>query len=447
MEYMPKNIRQIGGNEERVKIYLEDYVSTYLRRVREEQGEHGAAGFLVGSWQQDTHVPCAFLSGAMRISRAGMDGGQVSFSPEAWNEGYEILGTYFSGQELCGFFVCEGSGRRFRKQSLFAAARECFPDRPALLYLLTEEGEEILYHILPRGEERLQGYYCYFERNEAMQDFMVDHLPDRKVEWELSQGWRQEPKKSRGQEGSLGEPVDPALQFRKKMGRNKRSVEKAHPSAGRGIVALCATMALVIVVSGMGLAYREKAGVQIQEILSRLHIDPDFLAAVSAMPEETGEHYVGRENHQNQENTTGDSSPSILVEEIPGNVYPTEGEVPESSLEPESASQEFTEPESASQESETIQQEPESARQEPLETEPTKPSLSESTSDPDQATPELEESFPVGTGVLYTVKEGDSLYSISRRFYGTEEMAVVIQQMNHLENADLIKVGQELLLP
>ncbi|MBQ1931666.1 MAG: LysM peptidoglycan-binding domain-containing protein, partial [Lachnospiraceae bacterium] len=41
----------------------------------------------------------------------------------------------------------------------------------------------------------------------------------------------------------------------------------------------------------------------------------------------------------------------------------------------------------------------------------------------------------------------DSLYSISRRFYGTEEMALVIQQMNHLENADLIKVGQELQLP
>ncbi len=399
MEHIPKNIRQIGGNEERVKIYMEDYVSTYLQRVRQMQEENGAAGFLVGSWQQDTASPCAFVSGAMAISQAGLDGGQVCFSPEAWNEGYEILGTYFSGQELCGIFVCEGSCRRFRKQSLFAAARECFPDRQVVLYLLTEDGEEIVYRIQPRGEERLQGYYCYFERNEAMQDYMVDHLPNRRVEWESPQTDRKE--------GALGDPTDPAFRFRQRMGRKNEPIVRNSQPSGRGIVALCAVMALVIVVSGMGLVYRERAGVQVQDILSRLHMDPNLLAAVSAMPEETGEHYVGRENGQNQEMSGENVSSGILVEEVPGNVYPTEGE--EKNREETQTSEGVTE--------ESIEE------------------------------TETEESFPVGTGVLYTVKEGDSLYSISRRFYGTEEMAVVIQQMNHLENADLIKVGQELLLP
>ena len=44
MERIPKNIRQIGGREERVKTYLEDYVSTYLRKLQEEREENGAAG-------------------------------------------------------------------------------------------------------------------------------------------------------------------------------------------------------------------------------------------------------------------------------------------------------------------------------------------------------------------------------------------------------------------
>ena len=144
-----------------------------------------------------------------------------------------------------------------------------------------------------------------------------------------------------------------------------------------------------------------------------------MLAAVSALPQTTGEHYVGREINQNQEEREEELSAGILVEEVPGNVFPTEDEEAETS-EPESMESETAEPEPTEQE----------------------------TTQPEATEPETTEAaLSVGTGVLYTVKEGDSLYSISRRFYGTEEMAVVIQQMNHLENADLIKVGQELQLP
>ncbi|MBP3701426.1 MAG: hypothetical protein J6I64_06025, partial [Lachnospiraceae bacterium] len=318
MARTPKNIRQIGGREDRIKMYMEDYVSTYLHRVQEMQEEVGMAGFLVGTWQQgntETDDPqkkgidqgmkqqstvaepaCVFVSGAMMIHQANLEGGRVYLSQEAWTEGYESLGTYFSGQELCGLFVCEGSCRRFRRQALFAAVRECFPDQEALLYILTEEGEEIVYRIRERSEERLQGYYCYFERNEAMQDYMMDHLPDRRVEWEMPSSHRQRerrmtggevsqrsgeastskewnelsyrPQNMRGKEGSLG---DPAENFREKMRRQQES--KAQQKSGRGIVALCAAMAVVIFVSGLGLAYRERGGVQIKDLLEQLKID------------------------------------------------------------------------------------------------------------------------------------------------------------------------------
>lgn len=473
MEYMPKNIRQIGGREERISMYMEDYVSTYLRRMQQWQEENGAAGLLTGCWQQDDRaVPGVFISGAMAISQIRLDGGQVYLSPEAWNEVYEIAGTYFSGQELCGLFVCEGTCRRFRRQALFAAVRECFPDRESLLYLLTEEGEEVVYRILPRGEERLQGYYCYFERNEAMQDYMMDHLPQRKVEWELPQTSRRQGLVSsqKNKEGTLGDSPDPASRFRQKMGRQKLPKDRSGQPTGKGIVALCGVMALVIVAGGMGLAYRQQNGVTMDEILSRLHIDPGLLTAVSVMPEETGEHYVGREQGSkqetvidpatdsaadpvtqgevtDQETADGEASGGILVEEIPGEVYPTKG------TENEVAQTEAAEP--------ITTLAPETEEPEPVttpapETEASSEAGTESqeaqppeTSEPEteRSTEDAEVQVPVGTGVVYTVREGDSLYSISRRFYGTEEMAAVIQQMNDLENADLIKVGQELLLP
>ena len=159
MEYIPKNIRQIGDREDRIRVYMEDYVSTYLRKIQQLQEENGVAGLLVGDWQKTKEQPCVFISGAMAVRQASLEGGQVQCSQKAWDEGYEALGTYFSGQELCGFFVCEGNRRRFRRQALFAAVRESFPHQEALLYLLTEDGEEIVYRIRPQGEERLQGYY------------------------------------------------------------------------------------------------------------------------------------------------------------------------------------------------------------------------------------------------------------------------------------------------
>ena len=171
-----------------------------------------------------------------------------------------------------------------------------------------------------------------------------------------------------------------------------------------------------------------------RDLLSRLHIDPGLLAAVSAIPEETGEHYVGRENGQNQEGGGENLSPGILVEEIPGQVYPTE-EV------------DRREEETASIESDPKITEPETTEPEITETETSEPETTEPESIQSVEPSKEEGAFSVGTGVLYTVREGDSLYSISRRFYGTEEMAKVIQQLNDLENADLIKVGQELLLP
>ena len=65
MERIPKNVRQIGGREERLKVYMEDYVSTYLRKLQEERGESAAAGMLVGSWQEDEKNGCFF--GKMQV--------------------------------------------------------------------------------------------------------------------------------------------------------------------------------------------------------------------------------------------------------------------------------------------------------------------------------------------------------------------------------------------
>ena len=511
MERIPKNIRQIGGREERLKTYVEDYVGTYLRKLQEEREEDGAVGMLAGSWQKEGGNDCVFISGALEVSGAHTDGGRLRMTDEAWDDAYGSLGTYFSGQELCGIFVCEGTCRRFRRQALFAAAREIFPDSArSLLFVLTEEGEEIVYWITQREEERLQGYLCYFERNEAMQEYMMDHLSRRQIEKEelparrngREAAWRQDRPETaaKGSDGAFenggavnngGAAGDPVESFRERMQRQqeekaqKEQQRNASKGGGRGLFGLCAVMAAVVFASGFLLMQREQGGIRIADILQQLQIDPSQLLPVSGQPESDTEEVL-------------EQSRPVVVEEVPGNVYPTQGDKPiaePSGGQPEETaagdpaaapgvsqesipagegapSESAAVPGAADGEPPAMQdpgtetpaqagtdppagQPPEGqtpdgqnpAEQPPAEQipdgqspEPTVPQSAETAAPPPAET-------AVSTGVTYVVEPGDSLYSISRKFYGTEAMVSKIQELNGLSNADLIKEGQSLILP
>ena len=62
---LPKNIRQIGEREEKVKIYMEDYVNTYIRRLKVGSDEKPRVGILVGTRQAETERPYLFINGAL----------------------------------------------------------------------------------------------------------------------------------------------------------------------------------------------------------------------------------------------------------------------------------------------------------------------------------------------------------------------------------------------
>ena len=47
----------------------------------------------------------------------------------------------------------------------------------------------------------------------------------------------------------------------------------------------------------------------------------------------------------------------------------------------------------------------------------------------------------------YVVKKGDSLSSISMKLYNTKSYVKKIKELNKIEDSDMIKVGQKLLLP
>ena len=47
----------------------------------------------------------------------------------------------------------------------------------------------------------------------------------------------------------------------------------------------------------------------------------------------------------------------------------------------------------------------------------------------------------------YTVKKGDTLWSISKKFYGVGRLYYYITRENNIDNPDKIKVGDKLKIP
>ena len=44
----PKNVRQIGNVCDQPKVYMEDYVNTYLNQLKEQAAEQAVGALLVG---------------------------------------------------------------------------------------------------------------------------------------------------------------------------------------------------------------------------------------------------------------------------------------------------------------------------------------------------------------------------------------------------------------
>lgn len=58
---LPKNIRQIGERDDIVRVYAEDYVNTYLKRLFPAAGQDLRAGLLLGNIEEHGVFPMFLL--------------------------------------------------------------------------------------------------------------------------------------------------------------------------------------------------------------------------------------------------------------------------------------------------------------------------------------------------------------------------------------------------
>ncbi|MEG0972904.1 MAG: LysM peptidoglycan-binding domain-containing protein [Lachnospiraceae bacterium] len=178
----PKNIRQMGTPAERIRIYLEDYVYTYLH-VTQSAGENGCLpAILVGSSQESQGIRYVFISGAITIGLLQQENGRVIIGETIWGELYQELKDNFPTCSIVGWYYPDGEDYTEFFQEIERAHRVYFPGGDKVLYLNDVNEKEDSFYICNNGKfEKQKGYCIYYEKNPQMQEYMIMQKASQRI--------------------------------------------------------------------------------------------------------------------------------------------------------------------------------------------------------------------------------------------------------------------------
>ncbi|HIT68067.1 MAG TPA: LysM peptidoglycan-binding domain-containing protein [Candidatus Merdisoma merdipullorum] len=410
---LPKNVRQIGEPEENRKIYIEDYVVTYLKRFAKEEALSSRMAILLGSSERMGGIPYLFIKSAVALKELEYSEGGIPFTDEVWAQVYSTIKEYFPMQDILGWFLSVPGYPMELDPGLAKIHVNYFGGvDKVLLVAEPTDGDEDFFAYENGRLTRQKGYYIFYTRNEEMQRYMIDT--------------------------GDGESIDEQEHFEDRAIKSFRTIvqEKKEISGQKRVMTFLYTastfLVMVVLVIGITLinnyekmeglevtlsnisrtlesredteiAYAENAAVQ-EEAEAEEAVSPD----TAEQPQEEGE-----QAEQTPTETAELSQPEQVEEEQTGQAQADTVEQPQ----PEQPEQpEQTQPEAEQPQAEEAQETQEAASQ--------------------SAVPET-----------YVVQQGDTLLKISRKIYGGDDQIDAICSLNGIDDSDHILVGQKLLLP
>ena len=172
---LPKNIRQIGNIPIHNKIiYVEDYVMTFMKQIGQREPANCNIAVLLGYFVRTEERKHIFIKGSVEMQHIDFNNG-ITFTDESWTSIYENIKKYFNDVEIVGWALT-GSGFYLDNEEILRKVHmENFngPDK-ALLKIDSLEKEEFFYLFENNQLAKQSGYYIYYEKNEEMQNYMID---------------------------------------------------------------------------------------------------------------------------------------------------------------------------------------------------------------------------------------------------------------------------------
>ena len=385
----PKNIKQIGDVSSDKKIYIEDYAFTYINSIAYNSPQEEQAGVLLGELAKEGNERCVFVKGVIKAALGDTSDTGIYFNENIWNKIYSDTEKYFPDLSVVGWFAVMPEVTDERMARLKKLHLDNFAGNMKTLYLVDTVEKEEHFYLYENGTlKRQKGYVCFYERNYEMQEYMLERSEKKSCE---------------------DASDDRVIRNIRNVIREKEELKEQRKS-GSFMYGVSAFLVVVIIVIGINLMNN-------YEKMKRLNQSVDNLMNQLEGNERGGQD--GDDNGVHDSEASGDISvdgDAIKVNRLSGDVYPLE----------ENSTSDKTERETVSDNnaaSETTQ------------------AISESETDASVS------SVKTDSYSMYTVKQGETLMGICKRYYGTTTKYQEVMQYNGLDDRDMLYIGQQIKLP
>ena len=175
---LPRNIRQIGLVGDDYRIYMEDYVYTFLVRLARAENASGEqrarVAILTGEIKWRSQIAYLFIKGAVMAENMDAAPDHIDFSKEQWKQIQDDQKQYFDDQEIVGWFFSQPQITLEATELMTKVHMKYFGGEKVLMLMEPQEREDAFFRYENNGMTHLGGYYLYYEKNPGMQTYMVD---------------------------------------------------------------------------------------------------------------------------------------------------------------------------------------------------------------------------------------------------------------------------------
>lgn len=171
---LPKNVRQIGNVSDSSKIYVEDYVDTFLNQMCEKAEQETIGAFLIGEIVREEEQDFIYIYGAIQMKELEKKGKDFVIGEHVWKNACETCKEFFGNAEILGWVLVGENIPQEATHNIQKMHQRYFPrEQSVFLTKNSRDKEEKFYIYKYRHMLECAGHYIYYEKNTEMQNYMI----------------------------------------------------------------------------------------------------------------------------------------------------------------------------------------------------------------------------------------------------------------------------------
>ncbi len=172
----PTNVRQMGTADDGLRIYMEDYVHTYLYQYARSSATGEKLAVLMGKHLMIDGKNTVFISGVIQARFTEKLKGMETITGQSWKYISEEIEKYFPDLEIVGWMHSRPSFGAFVTSRDEAYHKKVFGGKDQVFFVVDPVDRQDRFYVLNENSTALRpvkGYFVYYEKNVQMQEYML----------------------------------------------------------------------------------------------------------------------------------------------------------------------------------------------------------------------------------------------------------------------------------